>query len=89
MDSVRGNGAAQSTVIVGAELITAVRVDQPEVRKAHFQVMQQRRLVEVAESCQVIYAHQHVRVPQRGKTVGLGGYFVLHHLRRQEKGQNS
>lgn len=54
MDSVRGNAAPKPTVIVGVELITAVRVDQPEVRKAHFQVMQQRRLVEVAESCQVI-----------------------------------
>lgn len=42
------------TASEGAELITAVRVDQPEVREAHFQVMQQRRLVQVAESCQVI-----------------------------------
>lgn len=68
---------------MSAELITAVRVDQPGVGEAHFQVMQQRRLVQVAESGQVIQTLQNVWVSQRWEA-GLLVYLVLRHLRRQK-----
>lgn len=44
------------------KLITTVCVDQLGVDEAHFKVVQHRWLVKVAESCQVIFPYQDVRV---------------------------
>lgn len=44
------------------KLITTVRVNQLGVDEAHFEVVQHCRLVEVAESCEVIFPYQDVRV---------------------------
>ena len=42
---------------------TTVRVDQLGVDKAHFEVVEDSWLVEVAESCEVILPYQDVRIP--------------------------
>lgn len=83
MSERTGSRAPKSTAIVSAELITAVRVNQPGVGKAHFQVMQQGGLVQVAESGQVVQTLQNVWVSQRWEA-GLLVYLVLRHLRRQK-----
>lgn len=77
------SGVPKSTAIA-RELSTAVRVDQPGVREAHFQVVQQRGLMQVTEGGQVVQALQDVWVPQRWQGGGLAAYLVLHHLRRQK-----
>lgn len=43
-------------------LITTVRVNQLGVDEAHFEVVQHCRLVEVAESREIIFPHQDVGV---------------------------
>lgn len=60
--------------------LTAVGVNGPGVHKAHSEVVQDRRLVQVAESRQVVLPHQDVGVPQGRQLLGFRVYFVLHLL---------
>lgn len=46
---------------------TAVGVDDPGLHEAHFQVVQNRRLVQVAESSEVVLPNQDVRVAKGGQ----------------------
>lgn len=41
--------------------------------------------MQVAESCEVIFAHQDVRVSQWWQVIGFGIYFVFHLLERHKK----
>lgn len=49
--------------------------------------MEHGRLVEVAERCEVILAHQDVRVPQVRQVLRLGVQFVLEALRRNRQSE--
>lgn len=64
----------------GRGALTAVGVDELGVDEAHFKVVQHRRLVQVAESCEVILSHQDVRVSQVWKILGLGVQLVFNFL---------
>lgn len=50
---------------------TAVRVDDPGFHEPHFQVVQNCRFVQVAESSEVVLPNQDVRVAKGGQ-VGFG-----------------
>lgn len=63
--------------------LTAVSVDELGVDKTDFEVVEHGRLVEVAERCEVILAHQDVRVPQVRQVLRLGVQLVLEALRRK------
>lgn len=64
---------------------TAVSVDELGVNEADFEVVQHGRLVEVAERCEVILAHQDVRISQVRQVLCLGVKRVLNALEvRQE-----
>lgn len=56
------NTDTQAQARVGKGALTAVCVDELGVDKAHFKVVQHRWLVQVAESSEVIFSHQDVRV---------------------------
>lgn len=47
------------------EWLTAVGVDKLRVHESDAQVVQHGRFVQVAQSCEVILAHQNVRVTER------------------------
>lgn len=46
---------------------TTVRVDDPGLHESHFEVVQNCRFVQVAESSQVVLSHQDVRVAKGGQ----------------------
>lgn len=50
------------------------------LEEAHFEVVQDSRLVQVAESCEVILPHQDVRVPEVRKVLCLIIQLVLNVL---------
>ena len=60
---------------------TAVSVDELGVDEADFEVVQHGRLVEVAECCEVILAHQDVGVSQVRQVLRLGVQLVLNALK--------
>lgn len=64
---------------------TAVSVDELGVDEADFKVVEHGRLVEVAERCEVILAHQDVGVPQVRQVLGFGIQFVLEMLMKREE----
>lgn len=67
--------------------LTAVSVDELGVHETDFEVVEHGRLVEVAERCEVILAHQDVRVPQVRQVLRLGVQFVLEALRRNRQSE--
>ena len=54
---------------VAAGELTAVGVDVVGLQEADLEVVQDGRLVQVAEGREVVLAHQDVRVPQEGERV--------------------
>lgn len=73
---------------MGLVELTAVSVDELGVDETDFEVVEHGRLVEVAERCEVILAHQDVRVPQVRQVLRLGVQFVLEALRRSHQSGN-
>lgn len=61
-------------------VFTAVGVDEFGVDEAHFQVVQHGRFVEVTQSCQVVFTHQDVGVPQVWQSFSLQVQLVLQFL---------
>ena len=83
-----GKETKASTLSKGAGLsstcgLTAVGVDVVGLQEADSQVVQDRRFVQVTEGCQVVLAHQDVRVPQEGQRVLLRTHWVLQRLRQR------
>lgn len=66
-------------------LLTTVRVDVVRLKEADLEVVQDGRLVQVAESREVIFSHQDVRVPQEGKRVAVSTHRVLQRLRQRDR----
>lgn len=64
---------------------TAVSVDELGVDEADFEVVQHGRLVEVAECCEVILAHQDVGVSQVRQVLRLGVQCVLDALQVKQQ----
>lgn len=67
---------------------TTVSVDELGVDEADFEVVQHGRLVEVAERCKVIFAHQDVGVSQVRQVLRLGVQFVLKALKMKQESYN-
>lgn len=64
-------------------MITAVCVDKLAVCESDPEVVQHGRFVEIAESCEVILAHQDVWITERGQDGVLWVQFVLGLLPRK------
>lgn len=62
-------------------LPTTVGVDELRVDEADFEVVKHGRLVEVAERCEVILAHQDVGVSQVRQVLRLGVQLVVNVLK--------
>lgn len=69
--------------------LTAVSVDELGIDETDFEVVEHGWLVEVAERCEVILAHQDVRVPQVRQVLCLGVQFVLEALRRSHQSRKN
>lgn len=65
---------------------TTVGVDDPGLHESHFEVVQNRRFVQVAEGSQVVLSHQDVRVAKRGQCWFARVHGVVAHLCRRGGG---
>lgn len=66
-------------------LLTTVRVDVVRLKEADLEVVQHGRLVQVAESREVIFSHQDVGVPEEGERVAVSTHRVLQRLRQRDR----
>lgn len=69
--------------------LTTVRVDVVGLQETDLQVMQNGRLMEIAEGREVIFTHQDVGVPQEGQLLALGINGVFLNLNRRNKTQKA
>lgn len=68
--------------------LTTVGVNKFGVDEANFEVVEHGRLMEVAESCEVILSHQDVWVPQVRQVLRLRVQFVLDDLSMSQVKRN-
>lgn len=66
--------------------LTTVGVDVVGLEEPDFEVVQDRRLVQVAEGCQVVLPHQDVRIAQEGQLISLEVDGIFVELRRHTRG---
>lgn len=64
--------------------LTTVSVNVIGLQETHFEIVEHSRLMEVAESCEVIFSHQNVRIPKKRKLV-FGTNFIFKRLDRNSE----